>query len=183
MKVSPWILLACLAVFAVFLLLKSRIALQRGADERKEARRRLGAARQRAMQAEDAAARAEALCEAATIALDELQRPQLAALLARRAARLAPTTSSAWTAICRALEKAGRNRDLEGVLWRRLAALVHDGPKLDSEFAALLERLIHVYAGPLRRAGRAEVLRALAQHLPEAKGEETHNPDRDASAG
>ncbi|NOY89986.1 MAG: hypothetical protein GXP55_02165, partial [Deltaproteobacteria bacterium] len=81
-------LLAATALFALFVLFKSRYSLAGKDPARRAARVRFGEAKARARVArDDPAARAEALREAALVALEELGRPNLAASYARRAAR------------------------------------------------------------------------------------------------
>lgn len=155
--VNRWALLAAVLFFVAFLVVRSRIAIFRD-PELASARKRLGAAKQRARQAkEDPSARAAAYREAATIALDELGRTGLAASYARRADRAHPEGKHSLQLLARAMSRGQRHRALEKLLWRRL-----DDTDLESERAqAIVEELVRLYEGPLRRRATASVLRRL----------------------
>ena len=154
---NRWILLAAVLLFVTFLVIKSRIALFRD-PELAASRKRLGEARALARSAkDDRALRAKAYREAATIALDELGRSGLAASYARRADRADPEKGQSLKLLSRAMTRAGRHRGLEKLLWRRL-----DEVALDSERAGhLMDELVTLYEGPLRRHYTARVLRTL----------------------
>jgi hypothetical protein len=165
---ASWAMVSVSAFFVAFLIWKVRLsALVRGPSSRSKrssapdaerARERFKAARRRAEQAGgDRAARADALREAALIALEGLKRPELAARLARRAARLAPESDEAVAAAVRTLRAAGRYPALEKLLWQELDAAAPGSERYARTFAALLE----LYEGPLRRRQQASALRKL----------------------
>ena len=98
--------------------------------------------------------------DAATIALEELARPSLAASYARRAERIDPGDAQAVSLVALTLRRAARYRALERFLWRRLAEHA-PGAGRDS-----IEReLCALYEGPLRRPEIAAGLRRISGGL------------------
>ncbi|MFI5306902.1 MAG: hypothetical protein ACHQ53_06110 [Polyangiales bacterium] len=144
--------------FIAFLVLRLLVPLGGGNATRHGAGLRLADARRRARApGTSPVARALALREAAAIALDELQRPGLAASYALRAERLDPEDAQAVGLLAIALRRATRYHALERLLWRRIA-------KSDAGAAGhvrALEELIGLYDGPLRRPEVAEGLRRM----------------------
>lgn len=153
---AGWGLLVAVALFVGFLLLKSRVALLPRDPAQVAARRRIAEAKRRAKAArDDRPARARALLEAASIALEELDDPGLSASFGKRASRADPEDATAVDAVITAMRAARRHRALERYLWRRLQGPT--GPAYDRAF----EELLSLYDGPLRRPERAAALRAL----------------------
>lgn len=153
---NPWLVAAGLlfSVFVVVKLLRPRVPR----DGRwQQARQRIAEAKLRASDRSAAGPeRAAALREAASVALEELKRPGLAASYARRAERLDPASADSVGIVALALRRGARYRALERFLWRKLA----EGPQLGAEAAhdRLLTELVALYEGPL---GRPEVAAAL----------------------
>ncbi|MFW6052185.1 MAG: hypothetical protein ACODAU_13485 [Myxococcota bacterium] len=151
-----WALLAAVVVFVLFLVLKSRWPVRRFGEDG-ERYGRLAEAKKRARAATDPAARAEALREAAHVALEDLGRPNLAAGLARRAERSDPRSAESVGLLAIALRRATRYRALERQLWRKLAEEAEDSPAYERAF----DELIRLYEGPMRRPAQGAVLRRL----------------------
>ncbi|MBX3248198.1 MAG: hypothetical protein KF901_13550 [Myxococcales bacterium] len=151
-----WAVLAAVVLFVAFLVLKSRLAFAR-TPHAVEGRKKLAACRQRARAASTASEKAAAWREAATIALDELERPNLAASFARRAERIEPTSDEGLSLLSRTMRRAQRPQALAKLLWRRLAEEPLDSPRADR----LMAELLSLYDGPLRRPAKAKVLREL----------------------
>lgn len=156
---AGWALLAAVALFLGWLLLKSRVSLAGQDPRRAEGRKRLAEAKARARAAKgDAALRARALRDAAIIALEDLGRPNKAASYARRALRADPDDGESIRVVALAMRRAQRYRALEKLLWRRLAS----GVDSQSEARAFAE-LLALYEGPMRRPAQAQVLRRLRE--------------------
>lgn len=154
MSPLAWGLLVAAALFAAFVVFKSRFPLAGRNPAIRDARERLAAAKAKAREARrDPARRAEALREAALIALDELGRPNLAASYARRAARAAPDDPESLHVAALAMRRARRYAALEKLLWRRL------DQEIGQEVS--VQELLALYEGPLKRPEQARVLRAL----------------------
>lgn len=149
-----WALLGVVVLFVIFLAVKSRLS---GGSETKEAREKLARAKRSAREATTPIARAEAWREAARVALEELERPSLAASFARRAERDDPTNDEALPLLARTMRSASRHQALTKRLWRRLAEQPLDSPHADR----LMMELVALYEGPLRRPAQAKVLREL----------------------
>jgi hypothetical protein len=155
---ASWAMVSVTTFFVAFLVWKVRHAAAPPAPEALLARSRFKAARGRIEEAgRDRVARADALREAALVALEELKRPQLAARLARRADRLAPESEDSVATVVRAMRAAGRFPALERLLWRKLDAAASGSERYEQVFAALLD----LYDGPLRRPHQASALRRL----------------------
>jgi len=152
--------------FIAFLVLRLLVPFGGGAVRQGEPGRRLADARRRARAPGlRPAERALALREAASIALEELKRPGLAASYALRAERLYPEDAQAVGLLANALRRATRYHALERLLWRRVA-------KSDASAAGhlrALEELIGLYDGPLRRPEIAEGLRRMSGRDPSAE--------------
>lgn len=147
------------AGFVVFLVLQWLVAPQRRDAAYRETRQRMLAAKRRAAErARPAADRAASLREAAQIALEELQRPSLAAAFARRAERLTPANPENARLLTLALRRGARYAALERLLWRRLA---DDADLAAPEPQKALEELASLYEGPLQRPETARALRRL----------------------
>ncbi|MCB9621723.1 MAG: hypothetical protein H6721_08825 [Sandaracinus sp.] len=149
-----WALLGVVVLFVVFLGVKSRLSRDPGT---KQAREALARAKKEAREANDGPGRARAWREAARIALDELERPGLAAAYARRAERDDPTHDEVIPLLSRTMRSARRHQALTKLLWRRLAEEPLDSPRADR----LMQELVAIYEGPLRRPAQAQVLKAL----------------------
>lgn len=91
------------------------------------------------------------------VALEGLDRPEVAAAQARRADALDPDEPTSLAMIVRAMTAAGRYAALERLLWLELAK-VGSGSARES---ALFEALIGLYRGGLHRPERADVLERL----------------------
>lgn len=151
-----WALLGAVVVFVLFLALKSRLG---GDASTKAARESLARAKRNVRDATTPVARAAAWREAARVALDELERPGLAATFARRAEREDPIHDEALPLLARTMRSAQRHQALTKLLWRRLAEVPLDSPHADR----LMTELLALYEGPLRRPAQASVLRTLWQ--------------------
>jgi hypothetical protein len=152
-RMSNLLLLGAGVLFALFVLSKL-IPLRARDGATRAARGRLGEIKARAADhARPAAERAAALREAATLALEELRRPGLAASLARRAERVEPGSAEGLGLLATALRRQNRYRALERLMWQRLT---------EASSAALerraLDELVQLYEGPL---GRKEIAAAL----------------------
>ena len=155
---ASWGLLAAVVLFVVFLLVKTRLPLAGRDPALVEARRRLADAKRRAREAgRDPERRARAWRDAASIALDELGRPGLAATFARRAERADPRDQEAVGLLAVAMRQGSRVRALERLLYRRVAEDA-DGPA----GRRALQELIELYDGPLQRPEQAAALRRLS---------------------
>lgn len=148
-------LLGVVVLFVVFLGVKSLLAARDPGT--KDAREALTRAKKSAREAQGASQRAEAWREAARVALDELERPGVAAVYARRAERDDPTHEDVLPLLAQTMRSARRHQALSKLLWRRLSE-----ERLESERAdRLMRELLALYEGPLRRAAQARVLRTL----------------------
>jgi hypothetical protein len=148
-------LLGAGVLFALFVLAKLLRPRARRTPAQRAAAERLNALKQEARVAERSASeRAALLRSAAGIALDELERPGLAASLARRADRLDPNQAEAVGLLALALRKQARFAALERLLWRKLADA--PAPAVAQRAREELERL---YEGPLKRPEVAAALR------------------------
>ena len=105
--------------------------------------------------------RAAAFGEAASLALDELGRPRLAARYAAWALREHPADPATIRLAARAMTRARRLRALERLLWRTLDARTEPSAQ-----EAALEALSALYEGPLRAPERARVLARLRPSPP-----------------
>ena len=153
-----WVVVTIVVIFAVFILIKSRIPLSGRRPEEREARDRLKAIRKQIAKAKgDKRARSELWREAALIALEQLERPYRAALYARRADKLAPDDEENLSVVVRAFRRARRFRALERLLWRRMDQL--EGNTQAQE--RVLHHIIALYNGPLRRPAQARVIEKL----------------------
>ncbi|MEM9073910.1 MAG: hypothetical protein AAGE52_35790 [Myxococcota bacterium] len=159
-------ILIAVGVFGAFLLLKSRIPLFRD-PALVRARKSIAAAKQEARRSRGPK-RASAFRRAATLALEDLGRPALAASFARRADKADPTSPENVRLLARAMRSAERHRALERLLWRRL-----DEASIDSERGnRIFQELLGLYEGPLRSRAQARVLRALKGYPPQPRQEE-----------
>jgi len=132
----------------VFVLFKPRLTRRSRTPAAGAARKAIAAAKQRARDTTaGASTRAAALREAASLALNELDRPGLAASFARRAEKLDPQNTATFGLLASSLRSASRFRALERMLWRRLGS----GELTDSEYQRALQELIALYHGPLKR--------------------------------
>jgi hypothetical protein len=134
---------------------RRRPAYRQGQARLAEARRR---ARDRGL---SVAERATALREAAVAALEDLERPNLAASYARRAERLEPENADAVGLVASSLRRTSRFRALERMLWRRLSSTESSS----GSYQRALHELIDLYAGPLKRPEVAEALRRMSQAI------------------
>ena len=160
MKTDPQSLLLVIggAGFALVLLLKWLEAPQRRDAAYQQARLRMLVAKRRAAdRGLSTLERAVSLREAARIALDELQRPSLAAAFARRAERLVPDDPDNVGLLTRVFRRGARYTALERLLWRRLA----DDASQGAEQQRALEELMSLYEGPLQRPETARALRRM----------------------
>ena len=162
MKTDPQSLLLLIGGtgFVIYLLLQWLTAPQRRDGRYREARQRMLAAKRRGTdRARTLEERAAALREAAQIALEELQRPSLAAAFARRAERCLPAHPESEGLLARALRRGARYSALERLLWRQMADEAElTGPR----HQRALEELLSLYDGPLQRPETARALRRLA---------------------
>lgn len=144
------------AGFLAFLVLKLLVGLSGRGDGFEEAKRRMLEAKRRAGdRSRPASERAASLREAASLALQGMGRPSLAAALARRAERLDPNHPEAVGMVAIALRRGARYSALERLLWQRLADQEPAAPGFDRTF----QELVALYDGPLRRPETAKVLR------------------------
>lgn len=150
------------AGFAIYLGWRLYLALIRPADNAK-ARRRYRELRAASRAEENPKIKASLYLEAARCALRELERPNLAASLARRSERLDPSSDEALPLLVEAMLSARRHHALERLLLRRLDRLRQDELSYRPTFDALLA----LYEGPLRLPEKAKLLRRL-QHKGEA---------------
>jgi hypothetical protein len=154
---KSWLYIAVFALFLTYMLGKLKLSLASASPEAREAKRQIEDAKRRARQAgRTAKERADAWREAAMIALEQLERPNLAASYARRAERADPDDAAAVRVLSLTMREAGRLRALERLLWRRLAQVPQG-----AAFTRTFEELIALYAGPMKRPDRAVVLRRL----------------------
>jgi hypothetical protein len=154
---KSWLLLVVGALFLSYLFVKMRGALVPGTPAKREARRLIERAKRRAREpGRSAKERADAWREAAMVALEQLERPNLAASYARRAERADPEDPAAVKVLSLTFREAGRLPALERLLWRRLSQV----PK-GAAFTRAFAELVSLYEGPLRRPERAMVLRRL----------------------
>ena len=152
---QPWSLPLIVATAAFLLVLLWRVRPAMFGGKSKESRAALRAAHARVASADDDAARAVALCDAAELVVRGLGGPSSAAALYQRAMRSAPASAEIVERASKAL--AHRPRALEALLWRRLAATPWDPPSMPSVCAAL-RALSQLYDGPLRNAVRARAI-------------------------
>jgi hypothetical protein len=154
---TRWVLLLVGALFFAYLFVKLKLSLLPGTPAVREAKRQIEQAKRRAREpGRTPKERADAWREAAMVALEQLERPNLAASYARRAERADPEDAAAVRILSRTMREAGRLRALERLLWRRLSQ-VPSGAAFTRAFA----ELVSLYEGPLRRPERALVLRRL----------------------
>jgi hypothetical protein len=145
-------------LFILFLLIKLRPTRRR----RDALSAEVQAARDRARQASSPRERAEALCEAGTLAVRGGRRRITAGVgFFLRAMRADPTSAQVVDATVVALARL-RPRVLEKILWRRLAFLPWDGEHRDATRAAAVG-LRDLYRKEIRDRTRAEILRKLVQ--------------------
>lgn len=142
--------------FAAYLGWRLHLALLRPRDDA-EARRRYRDLRAASRAERNPKIKASLYLEAARSALLELERPNLAASLARRAERLDPSSDEALPLLIEAMIEADRLRALERLLLRKLDRLGADEPSYAAAFGALLK----LYEGPLRLPEKAKLLRRL----------------------
>jgi hypothetical protein len=158
-RVSSLALLIAGLLFALFVLSKILPLPSRDGAAR-AARKRLAEIKARAADhTKPASERAAALREAATLALEELRQPGLAASLARRAERVEPGSAEGLGLLATALRRQSRYRALERMLWQRLVA----APPAAIERRAL-EELVRLYEGSLDRPEIAAALRRWPVH-------------------
>lgn len=151
-------LILAAAGFAVYLGWRLYLALIRPHDDG-EARRRYRELRAASRAEQNPKIKASLYLEAARCALSELERPNLAASLARRSERLDPTSEDALPLLVEAMLSAGRARALERQLLRRIDRLSAD----DARYIAAFDALLQLYEGPLRLPEKANLLRRLQQ--------------------
>jgi len=154
-SVRTVVLLCAAAAFVAFILLKRALPLPALRPEARAARARLSEAKRRAASGSASPTeRAAALREAATIALDSLRDPGLAAALARRAERFDPENPESFGLLANSLRRASRYRALERMLWRKLTSTTPGG----AVCRASLDELVALYQGPLARPEIAAAL-------------------------
>ena len=141
--------------FVAFVLFKPRFARRARTPAAVAARKAIAAAKQRARDVSaSASTRAAALRDAASLALNELAQPGLAASFARRAEKLDPQNEATFGLLASSLHRASRFRALERMLWRRLGS----ANPTEGEYQRTLEELIALYQGPLKRVEIASAL-------------------------
>lgn len=155
MNLSHSLFLAAVG-FAAYLAWRLYRALHRPRDDA-EAKRRYRDLRAAARAEKNVKIKASLYVESARCALYELERPNLAASLARRAERLDPSSEEPLPLLVEAMMEAGRARALERQLLRRIDRLAADEPRYRAAFDALLR----LYEGPLRLPEKANLLRRL----------------------
>lgn len=163
MKSEPASILLVVAgvLFAVFLLLKMFRPPAAKTPQWREAKRAIDEAKKRGRdKSRDAQQRAKAWREAALGALEVLKLPGLAASYARRAERLDPSDTESVHLLILALRRAERYRALERFLWRRLAS---DPADQVGGHVRVMQELLKLYEGPLRRPEIAAALRRMAK--------------------
>jgi hypothetical protein len=144
--------------FVAFVLFKPRLARRARTPAAAAARRAIVVAQERARDVSAGTGpRAAALREAASLALNELQQPGLAASFARRAEKLEPQNTATFGLLASSLRSASRFRALERLLWRRLGS----ADPADEDYQRALEELIALYQGPLKRMEIAAALQRL----------------------
>jgi hypothetical protein len=161
MKSEPASILLVIAgvLFAVFLLLKMFRPPAAKTPQWREAKRNIDEAKKRGRDKNrDAQQRAKAWREAALGALEGMQRPGLAASYARRAERLDPSDTETVQLLILSLRRAERYRALERFLWRRLAS--DPGDQVPAQ-GRVMQELLKLYEGPLRRPEIAAALRRM----------------------
>jgi Tfp pilus assembly protein PilF len=146
-------------LFMVFLLVKLRPAIGRRGALAPEAQ----AAQAKALEAPNARARAEAFCEAGTLAAKHGRRWTVAANFFLRAMHADPTWPEAVTQMMAVLEKR-RPKRLEAILWQRLAHTPWDEAHRAAAHA-MVEALGKLYARQIGGSAKAEVMRKLAEQL------------------
>jgi hypothetical protein len=152
--VSYWLVFFAIG-FAAFLLWKLLSAARRKRDRATWQRYR--EALDRAKRSRVRAEKAAAYRDAARLALEELERPNLAVSLARRADRLDPTHGDGLGILVASMTGGERMRALERLLWRKLREVEPGSERHRKIFGELLA----LYQGPLRDPDRAEALRKL----------------------
>ncbi len=158
MPSTDWLVFAMVLIFLAFLLVKARVDLLRLGPEYRAARRAVAEAKGRAWRARrDPSQKAAAWREASQIALEQLERPSLAASYALRALRADGDDVSAIALLVQALQDAGRLRALERLLWRRVNRQA--GPGRERAY----EALVQLYEGPLKHRAKAKALRTLRE--------------------
>jgi hypothetical protein len=147
------------AGFCAYLLLKLFVGLGQRDTVFEEARKRMVAAKRRGKDRSlSTVERAAALRDAASLALEGLQRPGLAAAFARRAERLDPGHSEAISLLVLALRRGARYSALERLLWQQLA----DAQSTATPgYRRTFDELVGLYDGPLHRPDTARALRRL----------------------
>jgi hypothetical protein len=146
------------ALFFLFLLVKMRPVRRR----RDALSAEVQAARERARRAGTPGERAEALCDAGTLAIRGGRRRVTAAVgFFLRAMRAEPTSARVIERTTASLSKA-RPRLLEKILWRRLALLPWDEDHRAAARATAVG-LRDLYRREIRDRSRAEIMRKLAQ--------------------
>jgi hypothetical protein len=146
------------ALFLFYVLLKLRYSLLPASAEVRDVKRRIQQAQVRAHDRNASAElRARAFCEAAQVALEELGRPNLAASYARRAQRVDPSLAEAVRLLSVSLQRGGRLRALERLLWRRLAREDAASPGYQRAY----DELVKLYSGPMKKPDRAAVLKRM----------------------
>jgi hypothetical protein len=165
---QSWLLLIAGALLLTYLFLKLRGMLLPRTPAAREAKKQIEQAKRRAREpGRSRTERAAAWREAAMVALEQLDRPNLAASYARRAERADPEDAAAVKLLSLTFREAGRLPALERLLWRRLAQV----PK-GAAFTRAFAELVSLYEGPLRRPERAMVLRRLRDASIPPPGEE-----------
>jgi hypothetical protein len=154
---SLLLVLAGMALVA-FVLFKPRLARRARTPVAAAAWKAIAAAQARARDVSAGAGpRAAALREAASLALNELEQPGLAASFARRAEKLEPQNTATFGLLASTLRSASRFRALERLLWRRLGS----ADPAAEDYQRALDELITLYEGPLKRAEVAVALQRL----------------------
>ena len=152
-------LIVVAALFVAFTIFQAVVpALVRRRDKREaisKVKREVARSRDASLSDE---ARAAALCEAAKIALEELESPRAAAKHVKNALDRQPNHGAGVVLAIAALNRARAHRVLERLLWRALDAGL--GP--DDEKQAW-DALLSLYEGPLKAPERARVLARLRQ--------------------
>jgi hypothetical protein len=152
--VSVWLVFVAMG-FAAFLLFKLRSAALRKRDH--ESWQRYREALDRARRSRARTEKAAAYRDAARLALDSLERPNLAVSLARRADRLDPNHGDGLEILVSSMSGGERMRALERLLWRKLREVDPGSERHRKIFGELLA----LYQGPLKDPDRAEALRKL----------------------
>jgi hypothetical protein len=158
-------LVVAAVVFLAFTLWRAR-PLTRGPAprENRDARAALDDAERRIANATDERARALALCDAGDACARAVGRAKAAAAYYQRALRTDPSSTAIVERVVLALRS--RPRQLEALLWRRLASEAWTGPNRAAT-ALVLASLARAYEGPLHNGLRARAFTRATTALSE----------------